>query len=117
MGYRTMVENYVHLAFKLVGDLAKTVVLNKRTNSTFNFTTLAVRDTEAAGITTLAVIENTKKSTTEHNARVSSMMLKTKDIGDINHYDSVMVDSVTYKIGPVISTDSYITTVEIYKEG
>lgn len=117
MSYKTLVQRNVEKAFKLIGDLATSVTLVRKSKSTFNFDTLDVKNVEMADLITLAVITETKKSTAEHNARVTSMMLKTKDVGDINLFDSVIINSETFKIGPPIFTDGFITNVEISKEG
>lgn len=117
MSYRAMVENNVDKAFKLIGDLAITVTLNKKTKATFDFNTLDVKTTLLSGIVTNAVMLTNDKRTAEHNTRSVSLMLKTKEIGDINLFDSVTIGTDVFKIGPIISTDSYITNVEILKEG
>jgi hypothetical protein len=117
MGYKATLEKNINKAFKMIGDLAISVTLKRKTKSTFNFDTLDVKNTESVDLITLAVITEIKKPTLEHNTRVSSMMLKTKEVGDINLFDSVIINNDIFKIGPVISTDNFITSVEVYKEG
>ncbi len=117
MGYKAIVERNVDKAFKLIGDLAITVTLKRKTKATFNFDTLDVKQTLSTDLLTTAVLLETNKSTTEHNTRSASLMLKTKEIGDINLFDSVTIGTDLFKIGPIISTDGYITNVEIFKEG
>jgi len=117
MGYKAMLERNIDKAFKLIGDLAISVTLVRKTKSTFNFDTLDVKNVESENLLTLAVITEMKKPTSEHNTRVTSMMLKTKEIGDVNLFDSVIINNETFKIGPLISTDNFITNVEIFKEG
>ena len=116
MGYSALVERNIDKAFKLIGDLANTVTLVRKADS-FNFSTLNVKSVELANLVTLAVITVVKKPTTEHNVKATSMILKTKEVGDINLFDTVIVNSETYKIGPVVSTDGFLTMVEIFKEG
>jgi len=117
MGYRSMVEREIDKAFRAIGDLATTVTLVKKASSTFNFDTLNVKNIEMANLITTAVIENSDKRTTEHNTNAVSLLLKTKEVGDINLFESVIINSDTHKIGTEISTDGYLTNVEIFKEG
>lgn len=117
MGYKSMVERNVDKAFKLIGDLAITVTLNRKTKATFNFDTLDVKTTLTPNLVTSAVLLESSKKTAEHNTRSTSLILKTKEIGDINLFDSVTIGADLFKIGPIISTDGYITNVEIFKEG
>lgn len=117
MGYRSMVERNVDKAFKLIGDLAITVTLNRKTKATFNFDTLDVKTTLTPNLITSAVLLDSSKRSAEHNTRSTSLILKTKEIGDINLFDSVTIGTDLFKIGPIISTDGYITNVEIFKEG
>jgi len=117
MGYRSMVEKNVDKAFKLVGDLATSVTLVRKASSTFNFNTLGVKNVNLANLITLAIVTNITKNAEDRNVLRTSMMLKTKEIGDINLFDTVIINNETFKIGAPISTDGYVTTVEIFKEG
>lgn len=43
-------------------------------------------------------------------------MLKSKDLGDISLYDSVLIGTETWKLGDVISNSGYIILTSIYKD-
>jgi len=117
MGYNSLVSRNVDKAFKLIGDLANTVTLVRKATSTFNFSTLNIKETDQANLVTTAIISDIKKPSGEHNTKASSLMLKTKEIGDINLFDTVIINNESFKIGPLISTDGFVTTVEIFREG
>jgi len=116
MAYRELVKKNVRLAFRLIGDLATGVMLTKKSKNSFNFSTMNVSVKESAPVTARAVIMPSNKASEEHNAMVKNLLLSYEEVGDINAYDRVTIDGEEWKVGPVISTDSFTVTVEIYKE-
>lgn len=115
MGYRSLIEGNVAKAFVLLKDLAEEVTLIKKTANSFDFSTQTATPTES-NIVTKAVITDIKKSAENHNQAVKLLMLKTKEVGDISAFDKMTHKSQTWRIGPSIVTDSFVTVVEIHKE-
>jgi hypothetical protein len=44
-------------------------------------------------------------------------MFKAKGLGDIKAYEKILIDSVEWKIGPLLSNNTFIVLAELYKEG
>jgi len=116
MGYKALVNKNVAKAFTLLKDLAEDITLTKKTATSFNFSTLTASDTEAAALTTKAVITDSNKQSLDRNVVKKIMLLKTQDIGDISLYDKISYNSQTWLIGPSILSDNFVTVVEVQKE-
>ena len=115
MGYKTKINTNVNKAFNLVKDLAEDITFNKKSLN-FDFNTATAKTQDSESVITKAIITDINKTSKEHNAMYKMIMLKTQDIGDIKAYDTIIINSESWKIGPIIKSDGYITIVEIYKE-
>ena len=116
MGYKALINLNINKAFDLIEDLADDVVLTKKLASSFNFSTIEAKVSTSETVTTKAIITDIKKQSSEHSALYKSAMFKTQDIGDINAYDTLVIDNQNWKVGPLTRSDRFITVVEIYKE-
>jgi len=115
MSYKALINRNIKTAFRLIKDLAEDVTLTKKLTSDYNFNTQVSSETTQT-INTRAVITDSDKVSEDHNVVKKVMMFMTQDINNITAYDSVSVNSLVYKIGPLIRSDNYITVVEVYKE-
>lgn len=116
MSYKGLINTNVARAFNLLKDLAEDVTLSKKTDNTFDFSTMTATETVATAIPTKAVVTDSNKSSLEKNSLTKIMLLKTQDIGDISLYDKVSYKSASWVIGPSILSDGYVTIVEVTKE-
>jgi len=115
MGYKALINKNVAKAFNLLKDLAEVVVLVKKTGVTFDFTSLTAVENNTAGIMTKAVITDSNKSAEGHNVLTKIMLFKTQDIGNITLYDKVEYGGITWSIGPIITSDNFITIATVQK--
>jgi hypothetical protein len=115
MSYKALINKNIKMAFRLIGDLAEEVILTKKLTSDYNFTTQTAAET-TQNITTKAVITDADKESEDHNVMKKVMIFMTQDINNITAYDTITANSVIYKIGPLIKSDTYLTIVEVYKE-
>jgi hypothetical protein len=114
MGYNALVSNNVRKAFNLLKDLADPAVLNKQSNVEFDFTTNVVTS-NLSSVTTKIIITSVNLNSQEHNTHQKIGLLKTQEIGDISLYTTVTTGNKTWKLGPVIRTDKFVTIVELYE--
>jgi hypothetical protein len=116
MSYKALINSNVKLAFNLLRDLAEPVTLTKKLNSSFDFKTGNPVVTEAPSIVTKAVVTDSDKTSSEHNTATKLALFKTQDIGDISYYDKISYKNQTWSIGPLITSDNFVTVVEFQKE-
>lgn len=116
MGYNQLVKDSVDLAFNLLGDLAQTFTFSKVTNNSFNFATGALNAPTINELTIKGVMVTSRKAYPKHNTTMTKVIVKTKDVGDISSFDKFVHNTITYKIGPVITNDGYIVEFEAFRE-
>jgi hypothetical protein len=116
MSYRALVSSNVTKAFRLLKDLAEDVTLTKRASSTFDFATQTATIVDGTPIVTKAVVTDTAKSSQDRSTAVKVAMLKNSEVGDVGLYDKVTYQGADWKIGPIITSDSFVTVVELHKE-
>jgi len=115
MGYNSLIQGNISKAFNLVKDLAENVVLVKK-SSTFDFNSGAVKSSTDLNVSTKAIILDSVQSSKEHNTVKQTAMLMVRDIGDIKAFDTMIIGSNSWRLGAVIKSDGFITTVEVFKE-
>ena len=116
MSYQSLLQSSVSSAFKLIGDLASNVTLQRKDTSSFDFGSSSVTET----LTTLsvkAVIVDPIKKGEAAVPGTKNVMFKTSDVGDITAY-SLMTDSSArvWTIGPVVESSPFVTVVSISRE-
>lgn len=116
MSYKALIDSNLNLAFNTIKDLAITVTFIKKTGTTFDFAAGTTVHTTTTNITTKAVVVEEKKTSKTSNTKTRQMMFKSKPLGDISLYDSVLIGADTWKLGDVISNSGYIILTNIYKE-
>jgi hypothetical protein len=124
MGYKTLVDSNITMAFNLLKDLAEDGVLHKSSNVDFDFSTgdKAADSGEESLPIKVVVVEDDKKSS-KHNSIKRQVLFKTRNLGDVNSYESLTFsDSVdahlngTWRFGPKLNNDGYTILAEIFRE-
>lgn len=117
MGYQTLIDRGLTLAFNQAKDLAIDAIFNKKDVATFDFSSgkMPAGKTTSSPIKVI-LIEGLKQSST-HNPTKKQVMFKSKNLDDITTYDSIKISTETWKIGPILSNNGFIVLAEIYKEG
>lgn len=116
MGRKATVQKAVKRAFAAAGDLAEDVVLNRRAAQGFDFGTMEPAPATSATVAAKAIITDTRKVSEGQAASVKTASLATADVGDITTYDKITFGGSTWVIGPVVSSDGFVTTVELSRE-
>jgi hypothetical protein len=122
MGYKALVDSNITLAFNLLKDMAKDVILNKSSANSYDFGTATVSDKKTELPIKAVVLEDDKKSKM-HNSIKRQLLFKTRGLGDLNAYDTVLIEddndssqTLTWRFGPMINNDGYTILAEIYRE-
>jgi hypothetical protein len=117
MGYKSLIDKNLSLAFNLTKDLATDITLLKKTSTDYNFATGAVDVLTTETVTVKGIVIQTEKNSKERNTSKQQVMLKRADVGDITKYDTLQYDSKVWNIGEIPKNDGYIVLVDIYREG
>lgn len=116
MGYQTLIDSNLVKAFNSVKDLAIDIVLTKKTDPTFNFGSGAAEFSTTQMVTTKAIVVETKKKAADRNSVEKQLMLKSKDVGDLNNYATIQLESLTWTVGDIQKNDGFISIVNVYRE-
>lgn len=118
MSYSSTIDKSLIALFKQLKDLAiaatvtrKTVGdfdFNNPTNSSNNLTTIPVE---------IVVIQSSEKiSKDDKRTLIKEIMLKSKDIGTMTAYDTILIKNVTWRVGSIIKDDGFLKMLQITKE-
>jgi len=112
MSYRNLVKKQVRAAFKLLGDLVVEVTLNQSDATEYNFS-----DAEVVQSTTATtVVKGVILSTVRKGAIIKAkLLLDSEDISDLTDYDSVSIDTVTWRIESY-DDNGYAAEVSLVRE-
>lgn len=117
MGYKSLVDSNITLAFNLLKDMAEDAVLNKSSSAEFDFGVgLMKTDNALKNLPIKAVVIDDDKTSKEHNSIKRQILFKTRGLGDINAYDTITIDGNLWRFGPKINDDGYTILAEIYRE-
>lgn len=115
MSYKSLIGRNVKLAFTLCKDLADDVVLTQVSGSSFDFNTSEVTNTEDANKTVKMLIFEKETKSRDGNTLKQQVIFDTNEVGDLTRYSTITHNSVVWKIGPIISTDRFVTIAELYR--
>lgn len=116
MAYRSLIDKQLSLAFKQAKDLAKPAVFNKIVSAEFDFNSSdVVVETESSVPTLVIPIEGTKKPEGTKKM-VKQIMVKSKDIGAINQYDTVSFEGKSWTIINPIRDSGFVYVLEVATE-
>ncbi len=116
MGYTSLIDNSLKKAFNLVKDLAVDAVFTKKVTPSFNFNTASAEFGTNQTVSTKVVIVDINKVSKDRSATKKQLLVKSKDIGDINQYTTVSINAVTWNIGEITKGNGFINLVNIYRE-
>lgn len=117
MSYNKLIERNLVRAFKLLKDLAIDVTFTRQSSSEFNFATGTATVNAESPKVVKAVVLDSDKSSDKSNSVKKSVLFKTKDVGNLNSYDTVVLpNGVSWKLGPVIKDTGFVAYVELLTE-
>lgn len=115
MSYVNLIQTNVNLAFRLLKDLAETVVISKKSNQSFDFST-GVASSKSSSIEAQAIIVDVAKDSEERNTVTKQLIINAKESGDLSLYDTFTFGGYEWKLGSPISSDKFITTITVFRE-
>lgn len=117
MGYNTLIDKNLNLAFKLLKDQVVVGSLKKKSGTTFNFGTAeTVHASEQDKPVNVIVLESEKKGK-EHAVTTRHVLLKKIDIVDVSTYDILTLPDGDWLLGKVIKNTGRILMFEVNREG
>ena len=116
MSYKSLIEKQLVKVFNLVKDLASDIVLVKKDNVQFDFNTGKASQGAQSTIATKAIVTDIKKQSKDRNTIEKQIMLKNAEVGDLNNYSSVVLENITWNMGPIQKNDGFILIATIYRE-
>ncbi len=117
MSYSKTIDQNLTRAFNLVKDLAVMATLNRKGDSTFNFSTRVAKISSGDTLEIKIIVLDTLKPSKDRNTQTQQIMFKTSDVSDITLYDTIIINEILWKIIKYIKNDGFITIVEIGREG
>lgn len=116
MSYVQIIDNNLLQTFRLLKDLAVDATFNVRTNVDFDFNSAEVTEDPSVPSTTKVVVVEGEKINTKSKTVRQQILFKSKEIGDLKAYDTVVISGVTWTLGSPIHDGGYIVFIEIYRE-
>jgi hypothetical protein len=115
MSYSNLINSNLNLAFRMLKDLAQDAILIKHQDVEFNFA-LGSHPALLTNIPIKLIVVGTEKKSQEHNTVITNVMIRTKEIGDINGLDKISIGGVVWRCSNILKSDGYITLAAIAKE-
>lgn len=99
MSLKNKVESAIDTAFNKVGDLADTVILQKVTTKDYNFTTGQTEEqTTSLSVSAIIIVSSDEPFGDGSPRLMKEVLVKRKETGDPEIYDSVTISGVNHKI-------------------
>ena len=116
MGYKSLIDRQLSLAFNKLKDLAIDIIPIKKSLDDFDFETQTVDSTETTLTTIKAVWLGASKKSDKTNKVRRSLMFKRASIGETSLYDSFDESGVIWTVVRPIKDNGYITVLELEGE-
>lgn len=116
MSYKALVNSNITRAFALLKDLAIPCEFTKKAGTTFDFSTSAAAHSSTTTVSLKIIVIKDKRSAKERGVITKSFMAKKASIGDLSVYDTVVIEGVTWKVGPILQDTGFVIMASLYKE-
>lgn len=117
MGFRTLLQNQVDLAFRMAGDLAYDVVFSSASVGSYDF---AIDDATVTPVTSKvikAVMYEEKSAEDPQKSHLTKKLLvKAADIGSPDVYDTVTIDGGVWRMIPPYKSNDFTVEIAIQRE-
>jgi hypothetical protein len=114
MAYQSLIDSSLAKAYRLAKDLADSVTFTKKSGE-FNFSTMDVVSADTS-VVVKTIVTDGKQAKEDRSVKVKQLMFRSKDLGDISLFDTVVIKGETWKLGNVIKDSGYIIIAEAYRE-
>lgn len=116
MGYQSLIDANLNKAFTILKDLTVDIVLTRKPNPSFDFSTVDVKFGKSETIATKGVVSDIKKTSKDRNTVEKQVLLKSKDVGDLTWYSSMQFSNKTWLIGEIPKDNGFILIANVYRE-
>jgi hypothetical protein len=116
MGYQSLIDRNLSKAFTLVKDLALDAVFTKKSNLEFSFSTAEMNTPKNENINAKIIVTETKKPANDRNTFEKIIMVKSKDVGDLNWYSTVKFENKTWNISSIQKNDGFVLMANVFRE-
>lgn len=116
MGYTTLIERNLDLAFKVMGDLVSNMTLLRKSNPTFNFSTVTATTASIGSEPVKGIFTSTVKNSSDRNVVSKVLYINTEAIEDVSVFESVQHGSDVWRIGPGIKKFGTVYRLPVSKE-
>jgi hypothetical protein len=116
VSYNSLIDSQLKRAFNLLKDLAVDATFQKKNVTGFDFNTSTATLAVAPDVVTKIVITGELKKTKESKVITKTIMCKSKDMGSLNSYSTVVIDGVVWRLGDPIKDSGYILVTTMIKE-
>ena len=116
MGFKKIINSSINLAFAKLKDLAPYATYSKTTDAAFDFNTAAVVEgvsTTKPVKTVVLGIQQSGDAATGSRVMTSRIMFRKSDIDNVGIYDTVVINSQTWKLGTVVQDTGYVIMVDV----
>jgi len=117
MGYNTLIDKNLNLAFKLLKDQVVSGVLKKKSGTTFNFGTAELAHSSVQDKSVSVIVIDSEKKGKERAVNVKHVLLKKVDVENVSFYDSLTLPDGDWLLGKAVKNTGRILMFEINKEG
>jgi hypothetical protein len=114
MAYQSLIDSSLAKAYRLAKDLADNVTFTKKSGE-FDFSTMEAVSADTS-VVVKAIVTDGKQAKEDRSVKMKQLMFRSKDLGNISLFDTVVIKGETWKLGNVIKDSGYIIVVEAYKE-
>ena len=105
---RNTITKNVEKAFRLAGDLVVRADFIKKTEKTFDFGTSAVNEVPESVTNVGVLFIDIVQKDDGKNTHEKEVYVRTRDIGALDQYDSMITNESIWKIGNAILANDYI---------
>ena len=114
MAYKSLIDSSLTRAYQLAKDLAVGVTFTKKSGE-FDFSTMGTVSADTSVVVNTIVTDG-KQAKEDRSVKVKQLMFRSKDLGSISLFDTVVIQGETWKLGNVIKDSGYIIVAEAYRE-
>jgi len=115
MDFDRLIKTNVKQAFKIVGNLAPIAEFIKTEKGDFDFST-GEFDTPTMTSANIKVIVTNSKKTSDSATVIWTRINFISGQLDVKAYDTVILKGNTWKIGPTLDDNGYVSSIDLYRE-
>ncbi|MDB4575344.1 hypothetical protein N9112_00110 [bacterium] len=114
MSYGALIDSQLSTTFTALKDLAVDATFTKEDQTGYDL----VADMPETTIEQPIVVKAVKiKELTKKNTSTLTLLVKSKDVGDIGEFSELAIDGIVYRVGQVHHNHIYVVMFDAVREG